>query len=54
MVLNLDERGRDDLLIGASLLIEHGCIDSLSELMYFFEKPHKFKEELKEIGQDVK
>jgi len=51
--LNLNERARDDLIIGANALIENCSFNDLSEVVYFFEKPHKYKLELEELGFEV-
>ena len=39
-----------DLLTCASVLEENGCFRSQKELLYFFEKPHKWSAELAELG----
>lgn len=53
-ILNLDERARDDLIIGANALIENASFEDMNDVVYFFEKPHKYKLELKELGFEVK
>ena len=52
--LNLKERARDDLIIGANALIENCSFSDLYEVVYFFEKPHKYKLELEELGFKIK
>lgn len=45
----ITERANDKLLISAQKLINHNFITELNDLMCFFEKPHKWAEELQEI-----
>ena len=49
--MKITERASDELLIGGNKLIEHGFITELDDLMDFFEKPYKWREELEEIEE---
>ena len=50
----ITERASDELLIGANMLIEHGFITELDDLMHFFEKPYKWFGELEEIEDEMR
>jgi len=54
IILDLSIRASDDLLIGAIALNEEGCFENIDEVLYFFEKPHRWKLELEEYGFIIK
>ncbi len=53
-ILDLSERANDSLLIGAQILYDNGSFENTEELMHFFEKPHKWRLELEELGVETK
>jgi hypothetical protein len=53
ITLNLSHRISDDLLIGVTELIESGELTTIDDVMSFLEKPHKWKDELVDMGFKV-
>ena len=51
--LDLSERASDDLLIAAFELQENGIFSEPSDMLHFFEKPHHWTVELKDLGYEV-
>lgn len=52
--LDLSYRVSESLFIGAQALIDSGDLMSAEDVLYFMEKPHKYAQELKDEGYEVK
>ena len=52
--IDLSERANDSLLIASQVLITKEILTTIEDLQYFYEKPHKFREELEILGFEVK
>jgi len=53
-ILDLSTRANDSLLIGAQALYDCGCFNNETDVIHFFEKPHRYKVELEELGYEIK
>ena len=42
----------DEILCGAHKLYEAGYFKNVSEVLYYFEKPYKYEQELQEIDDE--
>ena len=52
MTLNLDDRVSDDLIIAAIVLNDNGYFKTTQDIIEFFEKPWKWKEEYNKISEE--
>ena len=50
MSLNISSRANDDLLIACNELIENSILVKPEEVLDFFEKPWRYKEEIEDLG----
>ena len=52
--LDLTQRLNDDLAIAATALIDDSVLEGGHDVLYFLDKPWKYKQELEKLGYEVK